>query len=120
MNKLRSTKNTSEQEELDLETLVFMQLCQWLEFKGPSLHEYEEILSVAPRRGQLQSKVWKRKQDSQLVVLKTFNRLNLKSIQRAIINEIVVPFVTDSPYILKPSNFFIEDEVKILFLAFLY
>ena len=99
---------------LDLETLVFMQLKHWLEYKGPYLHNYKELLSVAPRRGQLQSKVWKKKATNELVVLKTFNKLNLKTIQRSILNEIVVPFVANSPYILKPSEFFIENEVTFL------
>lgn len=95
----------------DLESLVFFQLEQWLETKGPCLQNYKELLSVAPRRGQLQSKVWIKRDNGELVVLKTFDRLNLKTIQRAILNEIVVPFVVDSPYVLKPSEFFIENEV---------
>jgi hypothetical protein len=114
-------KESNEELDLDLETLVFMQLCNWLELKGPSLQNYEEILSVAPRRGQLQSKVWRRLEDGELVVLKTFNKLSLKTIQRAIINEIIVPYVTDSEYILKPSDFFIQDEVcKFLILVYLF
>ena len=46
------------------------------------------------------------------MVLKTFDRLGQKTIQRAILNEIVVPFVVDSEVVLKPSDFFIEDEVR--------
>jgi aryl carrier-like protein len=111
MKKLNDKRNILDNDEVGLESLVFMQLIEWLHIKGSCLHNYEELLSVAPRRGQLQSKVWKRKSDQKLVVLKTFNRLNLKTIQRAILNEIVVPFIIDSKHILKPSDFFIENEV---------
>ena len=109
---MNQSEDRQSTDELDLETLVFMQLCSWLEQKGPCLQNYREILSVAPRRGQLQSKVWRREEDGQLVVLKTFDKLSLKTIQRAIINEIIVPHVTDSEFILKPSDFFIQDEVS--------
>lgn len=112
MNQLKLPRKSESKPEIDLETLVFMQLTDWLESKGPCLQNYEQHLSVAPRRGQLQSKVWRRKLDGQLVVLKTFNRLNLKTIQRAILNEIVVPYVTKSPRVLRPSNFFLENEVR--------
>ena len=106
-----STSSSSEESSFDLESLVFFQLEQWLQAKGPCLQNYEELLSVAPRRGQLQSKVWRKRETGDLVVLKTFDRLNLKTIQRAILNEIVVPFVVDSEHVLKPSEFFIEDKV---------
>ena len=95
----------------DLEDCVFEQLLFWLQAGRASLSDYQEILAVAPRRYDLQSKVWRRKSDSRLVVLKSFNRLDFKMVRRAVLNELVIPHVLGNDRILKPTVFFVDRKV---------
>ena len=102
-------------DEITLEEIIFKQLRIWLLKRTDNLSDYKELWSVAPRRGVLNSKVWIRKEDQKLVVLKSFDNLRNISVQKSIINEIVVPIVVDSPKVLKPRTFFIENEVNFYF-----
>ena len=99
---------------LTFKSFVFNQLRFWLSQSPDRLSEYQKISSAGPRRGQLTSFVWRRKHDFRLVVLKSFGCLDDPVVQTAIINEIVIPYVIDSPKILKPTDWFIKDDVRLL------
>lgn len=107
MNKINLMRN-------DFEEIIFDQFIHWIEKKKVILEEdYEELWSVAPRRGSLHSKVWIRNSDYKLVVLKAFSNFkNKKSVRRSIINEIIIPYVVNSKFLLKPSNFIIDKDVN--------
>ena len=108
---LGKTQQQSAQAAFDLEQLIFFQLIDWASRQDFPLEGYQELLKVAPRRKNLESKVWKRKIDSELVVLKSFNQLESRSVQRAILNELVIPKVVDHSRVLQPSSFFVFEQV---------